>query len=378
MLNSSYLFLPFLFLCLFISIFLVNKIIKIDLPNVKYNEIDGLRGYLAFFVFLHHSYIWSIFLKTNEWKEPKSNLFNQFGQTSVALFFMITAFLFITKLITAKNHSINWTDYIKSRFFRLFPAYFVSIIVVFIIVLILSNFQVNDSILSNFKNIIGWLFFTFSGSNDINSVSNTYLIDAGVTWSLPYEWLFYLILPLIALFFKIKVSPKNLVIYTIAFIVIAVLNHVTLKQFLPFLGGIIVALLIAKKSINLKGLKYSILLVILVFILIYFFNSGKDIIPLLISTLLFLIIASGNSIFGILLNSFSRLFGQVTYSLYLFHGIVLFIVFKFVIGYDQVAKFSNNKYWLIIASCIFPIVLISQISYKYIELPFINLFKPKK
>ena len=377
MLNSSYLFLPFLFLVLFIAVFITNTLIKIELPSVKYHEIDGIRGYLAFFVFLHHSYIWSVFLKTDTWKEPSSNLFNQFGQTSVALFFMITAFLFINKLLLARNNSIHWKKYIKSRFFRLFPAYFFSIIIVILIVAILSNFSSNDSILSDFTNIIGWLFFTIGGPNDINNVSNTYLIDAGVTWSLPYECLFYLILPVIALLFKIKVSLKNIIIYTIAFVVIAIINHVTLKQFFPFFGGIIAALLLTKKSITLKGVKYSFVLLFLIFILIYFFNSGKGIVQLLISTLLFIIIAAGNSIFGILSNRFSRLLGQVTYSLYLLHGIVLFIVFKFVIGFHEASQLSDNKYWAIIACCIFPILLISQISYKYIELPFINLFKSK-
>jgi peptidoglycan/LPS O-acetylase OafA/YrhL len=119
------------------------------------------------------------------------------------------------------------------------------------------------------------------------------------------------------------------------------------------------------------------LFLLLVFILIYFFNNGQDILPLVVSTLLFIILASGNSIFGILSNTYSRLLGQITYSLYLLHGIVLFIVFRFIIGYPQAAQLSDNNYWLIIACCIVPIVLISQISYKYIELPFINLFKSK-
>jgi len=48
MLNSSYLFLPFLFLVLFIAVFITNKVIKIELPSVKYAEIDGVRGFLAF------------------------------------------------------------------------------------------------------------------------------------------------------------------------------------------------------------------------------------------------------------------------------------------------------------------------------------------
>lgn len=377
MLNSSYLFLPFLFLVLFIAVIITNKLIKIDLPTVKYNEIDGVRGFLAFFVFLHHSYIWSIFIKTDEWKEPTSNLYNHFGQTSVVLFFMITSFLFITKWISAKNKTINWKKYIISRFFRIFPAYFFSIIVVFLIVAILSDFQLNDSILSNLKNSIGWLFFTIGGPNDINNVKNTYLINAGVTWTLPYEWLFYLILPLIALLFKIKVSNQNLIIYALVFIAIRIINHITFKQFIPFFGGVIAALFIHKKSVNFKNTKYSFLLLILVFILIFFFNKGNDILPLIFSTLLFIIIASGNSIFGILSNTYSRLLGQITYSLYLLHGIVLFLVFRFVIGYHQATQLSDENYWLIIACCIVPIVFISQISYKYIELPFMNLFKSK-
>ena len=118
-------FIPFLFilplfLMLFGTLFIANKFVKIDITEVKYPEIDGLRGYLAFFVFLHHSYIWSHFLKSDSWEDPNSHLFNHFGQTSVVLFFIITAFLFITKLIETKNYYFDWKKYNVSRFFRIF------------------------------------------------------------------------------------------------------------------------------------------------------------------------------------------------------------------------------------------------------------------
>jgi len=377
MLTTRFLFLPIVLLVLFISIFVVNKIIKIEVPDVKYPAIDGVRGFLAFFVFLHHCSIWYVFLKTKEWKEPESNLFNHFGQTSVALFFMITAFLFLNKLINAKDKTINWNLYIKSRFLRLFPAYFFSICIVFATVIYLSNFEIKDSFLANFKNSIGWIFFTIGGPNDINTIKNTYLIDAGVSWSLPYEWLFYLILPILALLFKIHVSTKNIVLYSLFFIAIALINHVKLEQFFPFLGGIIAALICSKTKLKFHKIEYTLVLILLLFVLIYFFNSGKNIISLLISTLIFILIAGGNSIFGILTNTFSRLLGQQTYSLYLLHGIVLFLVFNFGIGYEKASKLSEINYWIIIFSCIFPILLISQISYKYIELPFLNSQKIK-
>ena len=74
---------------LYLAVKVVNQIIPLSIVPVKHPEIDGLRGYLALFVFLHHSYIWRIFIRTNKWEEPDSNLFNHFGQTSVVFFFII-------------------------------------------------------------------------------------------------------------------------------------------------------------------------------------------------------------------------------------------------------------------------------------------------
>lgn len=72
----------------------INSLIKIPVANVKYPEIDGLRGYLAFFVFIHHSYIWYNFLKTDIWEKPKSNLFNHLGETSVVFFYYYRIFVY--------------------------------------------------------------------------------------------------------------------------------------------------------------------------------------------------------------------------------------------------------------------------------------------
>ena len=69
----------------------------------RFLAIDGLRGYLAFFVFLHHAMIWFFYLKTNKWEVPPSNLYTHFGQAGVAFFFMITGFLFFLKSLMEKK-----------------------------------------------------------------------------------------------------------------------------------------------------------------------------------------------------------------------------------------------------------------------------------
>jgi len=374
------LFLAAAFLMLFISVSIIDKIIPLEINDVKHPEIDGLRGYLAFLVFLHHSYIWHNYLHSSEWRNPESNLFSHFGQSSVALFFVITAFLFVSKLMEANAAAFNWKRYIISRFYRLAPMYLFSVVFIFILAAAASDFEIKDSILNITKSSLSWLFFTIHGSVDINNLKDTQIINSGVAWTLPYEWMFYFLLPVIALFFKIKVKAKVLIPFIVIFIIILAISRSSMRNFSPFIAGIIVAIIIKKaKDITfLRQPKYALLVIILLSVSVYFFNSGKKIIPVIITGIVFLIIAAGNSMFGILSTRFSRKFGQITYSIYLLHGILLFTTFRFIIGYEKAALLTPFEYLGVIVLCAFPLIFISQLTYKYIELPFINFAKRKR
>src|ERR1700761_6804237 len=86
----------------------MGRLLRIQAPKHRFAAIDGLRGYLAIFVFLHHSSIWYYFHSIHEWSHLPSSLFNHLGSTSVALFFMITAFLFFSRLIDARGSDFDW------------------------------------------------------------------------------------------------------------------------------------------------------------------------------------------------------------------------------------------------------------------------------
>jgi peptidoglycan/LPS O-acetylase OafA/YrhL len=377
--GSIYLYLIPIFVVLWVTTIAINKFIKLDLLPVKYPEIDGVRGYLAFFVFLHHSYIWQQYLQTKEWDDPNSNLFTHFGQTSVVLFFIITAFLFITKLLESKV-DFNWNHYIKSRFFRLFPMYFCIVLVVFLMAGSYTHWQRHDSFLSLLKSIGSWLFFTINGATDINGFEKTFLMNSGVTWTLPYEWMFYFLLPIFALLLRKSVKPKVILLFTFIFLLILYINQASIRHFMPFVGGIIAAILLKKidlKPIMQKPLFNFIALVLLTSSVI-FFDSGRKPIPIIIATVFFIIVASGNSFFGLLTSSLSRKFGQITYSLYLIHGTLLFIIFYGIIGVEKAAKLSNLEYWGIISVTVIPLLFLSQLTFKYIELPMMNYIKIKK
>lgn len=366
-----------LFLVLFITLYFTNKFITVEVYNVKYPEIDGLRGYLAFFVFLHHSYIWYYFLAGKPWGNPNSNLFSHFGQTSVVLFFIITAFLFMTKLLENKSRIFDWKKYFLSRFFRMFPIYIASILFIFFLVAIFTNFTLQTSLFDLTKSSLSWLFFSINGTPNINNYEDTFLINAGVTWTLPYEWMFYFLLPFFALALKIKVSAKILFYFGIGFLTFAIINQASIRHFIPFIGGIVVSFFINKKSTKIDFTKktFTVIAILLLVLSIYFFESGRKPIPVIISSLVFLFIAKGNSFFGLFSNTLSRKFGQITYSLYLIHNIVIFLIFYGLLGIETAKKLSPIEFWLVISLSVIPIILISQITYLYIEKPFMNSSK---
>jgi peptidoglycan/LPS O-acetylase OafA/YrhL len=367
------------FLVLFVALWGINKVITLELVPVKYPEIDGLRGYLAFFVFLHHSYIWHQYLRTKIWEDPKSALFTHFGQTSVVLFFIITAFLFLTKLLEHKS-DFDWSAYLKARFFRLFPMYFCVVLFIFAMVGYYSDFKQLDSVLGLLKSSLSWLFFTVDGAQDINGFHSTFLMNSGVSWTLPYEWMFYFLLPVFALLLRKKVPYKTTLVFTLVFLLILWINQASLRHFMPFIGGIVAAVMLQKMNLRpiLERPVYSFIALALLVVSILCFDSGRKPVPIICSSLFFIIIASGNSLFGVLTREFSRKFGQITYSLYLVHGTLLFVLFYGVLGLERASQLSETEYWGLIALTVIPLLLISQLTFKYIELPMMQFLKNKK
>ena len=112
----------------------------------RFLSIDGLRGYLALFVFLHHSCVWYFYVRSGRWETPPSQLYVHFGQSSVALFFMITGFLFYSKLINAHRHrSFDWERLYIARVLRLTPLYLFAVALMLFLVILKSAGALHES-----------------------------------------------------------------------------------------------------------------------------------------------------------------------------------------------------------------------------------------
>lgn len=179
---NLWLFISIIFIILCIKFFLKSNLISLE--NNRITHIDGLRGYLAIGVFFHHyiiTYSWKL---TGLWERPINSFFNNLGQFSVGMFFIITGYLFSRVIL---NDKLDIYSYFKKRVYRLVPLYYVVIFFYVYGNFIDSNFKLNITTELFVKHIFMWLVFLRTMVNDY---ANTSQVTAGVTWTLIYEWLF--------------------------------------------------------------------------------------------------------------------------------------------------------------------------------------------
>lgn len=365
-----------IFLITFSTGYLINKKYKFKPASNRFETIDGLRGFLAISVFICHSTVWYKYLHTGNWTVPDSSFYTQLGQTGVVFFFMISGFLFINKLIVFKGSSYDWKSFFVKRFFRLAPLHFFIVLIIILIVFIQSDWSFNTSYLSFAKSTIKWFGFGVIGLPYINN-TNAAIINSGVLWSLSDEWLFYFSLPLISLIILKSKPSIFFIILSLAFI--AMTHHflsIQLENVLSFAGGAIAPLIIKynKKKINFNNLWFS-LIVVTSMIGIVQFDTSANYICKLLTAICFTLIALGNNIFGLLKNTIFKFLGEISYSTYLLHGIMIFIVINYVFGVNEAKLLSQTQYCILMFTISPLVILISFVTYRFIEEPYLEKAK---
>ena len=286
--------------------------------NKRFYELDVLRGLASMSVVLYHfTFVYSIGL--GQISDDKFH-FN-YGYLGVPLFFIISGYvIFMTLEKTEKS-----TDFIVSRFSRLYPAYWASIIVTIITTTLLSApFQQElysfDQVLINFT-----MLQYFFKIQDID----------GVYWSLAVELTFYFIMWFIFMIKKlhhINWFCLGWLILSVAFTFIKIPFENYIKFILDlnyaplFIGGI--AFYNIKKDRTLYS--YHIIAILSLLSEYYLFHlqeidqapniDGIDFVPYVVITLfygLFYLFIFNKLTF--LTNKFFIFLGSISYPLYLIH-----------------------------------------------------------
>ncbi|HEY5994808.1 MAG TPA: acyltransferase [Gallionellaceae bacterium] len=337
----------------------------------RFTSIDGLRGYLAFFVFLHHSSVWFFYLRTGQWQVPPSNLYTHFGQSSVALFFMVTGFLFFSKLIDGRTGGIDWGRLFVSRLLRLVPLYLFAMFLLFVVVALLSKGVLSEPFPKLVKGVAYWLGFTILGAPNLNGVDPTATIVAGVTWTLPYEWLFYLSLPLLALTVRVT-PPFSYIVFGIVSVAgLSIWLRPQAHYLLAFLGGIMAAQLARSETFRrfARRKESSFLILGCIVIEVVNFPTAYGVAPLLLLSTAFVLIACGNTFFGMLSSHVSRTLGAMAYSIYLLHGIILFVAFNYIVGLSGSRALSSITHWVLVIGITPVLILCCYATFRLIENP---------
>ena len=153
--------------------------------------VDGLRGYLALAVLLHHFFIWVQTTQPGgEWAPPSTHFLNQLGTGSVGLFFMATGLVFYPKVLSGFR-STDWLPIYVTRVFRILPLVIFAVGIITVIIIARTGKTPDAGYIGSAARwISAWRQVPLLGYPDSGR------LNAYVLWSLWYEWLFYfLVLP---------------------------------------------------------------------------------------------------------------------------------------------------------------------------------------
>ena len=341
--------------------------------------IDGLRGFLALSVVFYHGAIYHMYLSSGVWAVPPSGFYGLLGSGGVAVFFMITGYLFWCRLIDEAGRP-DWMRFYVGRVFRIGPVYLLAILGMLALVMTQSGWRLLVPLGSFVRGIAPWLALGLLDQRDVNGHPATWILIAGVTWTLHFEWLFYLALPLMALVAGPGSIRAGVVLVAVAggFLWIVRDDILGIQEPDPlcatlFLIGMGCATLDRRGWAARIGDHVASMVVVLLMLMLFRFCRTADT-PLAMALLgtCFYLVISGCTLFGLLTHRASRRLGDISYGIYLLQGLVLAILFECRPVRDY-ALLSPARHWAVVLAAALILVVLAVVAHRWVERPGIAL-----
>lgn len=362
---------------LYIPIVIIFTIILFNLSSFSFLDkndngrnasIDGLRFLMAGFVVFHHSGFFSEYFMNNQWITKSPFLF-YIGKLGVSVFFIISAYLFWGK-VNKEETTVRWGSLYLNRLFRIGPLSLFCSLASVVYILLITNFPANNQL--SLSSIVPWFDASILNIRpDINGLDRSRVVMAGVTWTLKWEWMFYFSLPFLFLIRKVAF----LIFPTLSF----VLYISPMDSESKYYSSLILCFLLGmtcfelSKRISLPKWASEIILILSCLGLIYFRPSIFDGSASIPAAFIVFAVTQKASLFGILNNNGIKRLGDISYSIYLIQGLVMYPVFRTLAShYDML---NQTVHTLASIVCFFVIIFISTITYTYIERPCYRLGK---
>lgn len=378
-------------------------------------ELTGIRAIAAYLVFFFH------YSNTFIGNVPSFliRFINKF-HIGVPIFFVLSGFLICFRNYNNENYNSSWyLNYIKKRFARIYPIYFLLTLAVFAYYFLSKD----ETITQNHKNPILILFFNLTFLRGFF----TQLWNTGIPqgWSLTVEECFYLTAPLILIVIKKynKIFLLPIVITLIGISLVVIFSHFNFYGFFgtinfmltctffgrcfEFIVGIFLARhLLINGFVRTKKINFTLLGCLLIFISLVVLmlqaklNPGKFITQTIIGVitnnyilstsiaiLFFGLLTEATLVKKILSNKIVVLLGKSSYVFYLIHlgwiyNSIIYIFDKIniqILNYYKMndlhfkSPFGNHLINLFYAFIL--LNLLSILLFKYIEQPINNYIR---
>ncbi|VAW40441.1 hypothetical protein MNBD_GAMMA01-1900 [hydrothermal vent metagenome] len=346
----------------------------------RFAAIDALRGIAALMVVWQHTS--ESFVKLAGVAEHGTFLATisqelDFGRIGIICFFLISGFVIPSSLTATKNNVIG--SFVIRRFFRLYPAYWLSLLLVVALAFV-SGIETNGkTILANTTMLQS--FF-----------AQPHLI--GLYWTLQVELIFYCLCALLFYFGLLQNNRFVFMLIVVSFTLFALPQTLTAVtdlqleinkefQLLPYLLSIMFLGSFYRKIYDNKDTDrelfgYTVIATLLCL--------GLPLL-LLIGSLSGFTMVSGSFRFGIAHSLAFGLFfagliflknvgkpllwlGTISYSLYLLHPLVMQVLIKTVNNFKPLQEL---QLWIYMSVTTIFSIIIASLAYKLVEKPAINL-----
>lgn len=374
-------------------------------------HLEGLRGVLAFSVFIHHAaYTWQS-LNHGDWygRPPDSHFLILIGGASVSMFFFLTGYLFWSGFLNRGTEEFSVYRFYEKRLLRIVPAYWLFCVVMLVIVMLDAGGVFRTSWLAWTVGTAQWLMFgvPLGSFPDINEFSQTRLINAGIAWSLRHEFLYYLLLPFLLPFVRKMGTVWLLLVFAATFVSFKLLNSLAFQAptdgvqygawphmflnagliefnkflLIGFAPGMLTAFVLYRpeyrRLVDAIQRHHAVwMAAACLFVLLINTEPELSFLKVLPLSVIFFLIAAKMIGFNMLRSRGLMFMGVISYSVYIFHGVFLFLLEPHGLNiFSAIGQPGIGAYWVLIAGVGLVTLMTSALVYRYVEFPCLSFGK---
>lgn len=358
-----------------------EKVLHID-------SLTWVRGVAAFLVVVSHTFRASQSVYSDIDVKAESIIFRllDLGDFGVSLFFSLSGCaLYLSSGQMAI--SLGAREFYVKRFARIWPAFFVSILIYIVLSIFFKMYYFQprglwiEFLLKEWSitDLISYLTLTSDVFGPMYAFNNVY-------WSMPIEFQFYLIFPLLLWLHRVAgflgVIFAGLALYVIGWLKIPpVADYRFFTMAYMFIGGMLCAHYYSAFKFKLSPRTSLFALIVLLLLVSATRNNLLPLVPFpilndkftwyglaAIASILVLLKTEGDLLRPGPLHRFLMHYGDISYSTYLYHNVFIAISVLLVIGYDIT---NQHKLFFIFFVTAIGTYLLASISYQYVEKPWI-------